>query len=225
MKLQGDINEAISAYFLTTSTALPALSPQQYPGGILSFSGKVQGNLRKLKETLKADGSVSIRNFSYQKWGAELVEAEAKWVSSSSGGEISLVKASATSPEQSRKSPNQPGGGGKIEIGSVRWAVGSTQPVKIPLHFEGAHLHWLAAPVFKKVYGLEFRLNGNISATLVPATNGKWQIAADMNSSLDQFQLDNQRYQKDKPLKTVFKIPEDHSQGASSHQFLGDFSE
>ena len=184
------------------------------PSGLVSFSGKVQGNLKKISETLQAEGEVKVKDLSYRKWTADSLEADLKWQASPSGGEFSLLKAIIKSREQARQGGQVPGGGGRIEVGAVKWAVGSSQAIKVPLKFDRVHVHWLGAPVIKQIYPLEFRLTGSTFLEFLPSTGKKsWEVRGELTTSLDQFQLDNQRYQMNKPLSAVFRIPKINLKG------------
>lgn len=200
VKVDGDIGHLYRMY-------QPRTDFKNAPHGLLDFTGKIKGNLDKPLETLKADGTVSIKNFRFDKWKADSVQAEFRWDASPSGGEISLVRASIASKEVQREGGSQPGEGGKVEIGAVKWQLGSTNPVKIPLRFEQAHLHWLGAGAIVDVYPMDFRINGKLDATFVPPTaRQSWEVQADLSTFMDRFQLDNQRYLKNRPLKKVFDI-------------------
>ncbi len=198
--LKGDLEKALKTF-------LPK-PPKDLPNGLFTFSGKLQGNLAKLLETLKLEGDVSIKNFNYQKWVFEEFQANCKWMASATGGEISLLKGTIKSQDRPRVGGFQPGGGGKIEIGPVKWVVGSMQPMKIPLHFEHAHLHWLAAPILEKIYSLDFRLNGDLEVNYAPPVQKKsWEFRVNLNSWLEKFQLDNQHFHQNRPMREIFKIP------------------
>ena len=185
------------------------------PSGQISLRGKVQGNLSKLNETLKAEGFLSIKNFSYDKWTTDSIEVEAKWASALNGDEVSLTKVIVSSVEKPRIGGNQPGSGGRIEIGPTKWTVGSLEPIKVSLQLNRAHLHWLAAPALNQIYPLDFRLNGIVQAAFIPGQSQKpWKLRVDLNSVLEEFQLDNQRHQQEKIMKIVFKIPKINLNGS-----------
>ena len=55
---------------------------------------------------------------------------------------------------------------------------------------------------------MDFRLNGSIGLTVSPATATQpWEVEANLNTSLHQFQLDNQKLLSVKPLHKTFEIP------------------
>ncbi|MEO7163282.1 MAG: translocation/assembly module TamB domain-containing protein, partial [Bdellovibrionia bacterium] len=179
--------------------------------GVLRFTGGVQGNLLKPMETLKANGSIALNHLSFLKWRADLIEADGIWEASPSGGEISVEKITVNSKVQDQvvgKLRQQIGGGGKIEAGPVKWIVGSTAPIAVPLKFENAHVHWLGAGSLKEVFPLNFRLNGTIRTTIFPEEKGQpWQVQAQLASWVDKFQLSNQRLNEVHRLKAVFSVP------------------
>jgi autotransporter translocation and assembly factor TamB len=198
LKVQGELGEAAKMFGQV----------KNFPEGAVSFSGEVRGDLARALTTLHAQGVFSINRFNYQSWKADTIQAEAKWDASPTGGEITLVKASIASKRQDRVGGFQPGDGGKIEIGQSKWNIGSADPIHLPLHFDGAHIHWLGGPGIKEVYPLDLRLSGPIGITVkLPQKYSAWEVQATLAAWVDKFQFDNQRFQKDKHLSTVFKIP------------------
>ena len=201
LNLRGDLRKLLTTLKITSKQ-------QSIPEGFVSFSGKVQGNPEKALQSFQADGELTIRNFSYQKWTADLVNLEAGWDASPTGGVVELKHGLITSAEKPRIGGEQPGDGGKVEIGPTKFVIGSPAPFAIPLSFKDAHLHWLAAIALKGVYPLDLRLNGKIDAKVTPPAKGQpWEVRADLASWVENFRLDNQRLHQQKPLKTVFSVP------------------
>lgn len=196
---------------------LKAISSKGKPlpmDGDVNLTAKIQGDLTKPLETLKVDATVTTAHFAFQHWKADQVQAEAKWIASPQGGEVHLKKALIVAAEHARVGGKNPGGGGKIEIGPLKWTIGSKDPLVVPLNFERAHLHWLGAPGLKDVYPIDLRLNGKIDATVtLPRPSGPhspgndWEVKADLQAWVEKFQLDNQRYLQTKPLSIVFQVP------------------
>jgi hypothetical protein len=176
--------------------------------GSMLFNGTIQGNLMKPMETLKATGALAVTHLSFLKWQADSIQAEGAWQASSSGGEISAEKIVVSSSHQERIVGKQIGGGGKIEIGPLKWEIGSRKPFSLPLSFENAHVHWLGAGVLKEVFPLDFRLNGALETQFYPAANGKpWELQAQLEIGFDKFALSNQRLGVTRPLNVIFSVP------------------
>ena len=177
-------------------------------GGQFNVEGKLTGNLFKAVETLRVEGSVQVENMIYEQWKAQSVQAQGQWESSSQGGQFTLKRALINSPLSPRIGGTHPGEGGRVELGATRWSFGSSNPVEVPVRFDHVHLHWLAGPALRAVYPLDFRVNGETHFTYRPGAKGRsWELQAVLSNWLEEFQLDNQRYQKTQPLSVVFKIP------------------
>jgi hypothetical protein len=206
VSLNGDL-ETISGFFRTDrSLSL---------GGKLRFTGRFRGDLNQLQETARAEGSLDGEEVKFRDWSVDRVEAEAAYSGSPRGGEISVTHAVVSSGESPRIPPRTFGQGGKIEIGAFKYRLGKyapgevSQPVAIPIRFERAHIHWLTGSAAKIIFPLDFRLSGPVDAVLVPATNasGKnWSVQAKVAFEIQEFQLDNQVYQTERPLHRVFKV-------------------
>jgi hypothetical protein len=202
VNLNGDA-ETISGYFKLNNP--PGIAGQ------VKFNGRLKGNLSDLVRTARADGKLDAQNVKYQAWSADQVVLQASYTGLPKGGEFAVSDAQISSREIPRAGGNQPGHGGKIEIGAFKYAFGDTrQPFNIPVKFERVHAHWLGAGILKSIYALDFRMSGPINAILVPVggAGGKsWDLQANINLDADGFQLDNQRYGEVKPMHNVFNIP------------------
>ena len=113
-----------------------SISSSQGPEGLFTFNGKLKGNIVKALETFQLEGLLSIKNFGFQGWKADSISAEGRWDASPSGGALVLKKALISSAEQAKLGGKQPGSGGRIEIGPVSWSLGSSTPLKFPIHVE-----------------------------------------------------------------------------------------
>jgi hypothetical protein len=201
VNLRGDFTQLFQVY-------QPKIFKSHFPKGLFAFNGKVQANLARFLETLKAEGKVNVRGFRFKEWKVDSIHAEGEWDAAPGGGEILLKKASLASREIPRTGGTQPGEGGKIDIGAVRWTVGSSARLNVPVKIERAHIHWLAAPVVAKIYPLDTRLNGTAALSIQPPSREKgWEIQAKVDGSLDQFLLDNQKLNQTKKTTAIFKIP------------------
>ncbi|MBI2711969.1 MAG: translocation/assembly module TamB domain-containing protein [Bdellovibrio sp.] len=200
VKVDGDLSKLI----LMTGL-LPA---KEAPSGSVSFTGTIQANLEKWLQTLKAEGSLNVQSLKFKKWAADQVQLAAKWENGPGGGVVSLVKGLIQTEQRPRIGGKQAGDGGKIEIGPVKYALGVTRSVTVPLIFQGAHIHWLGAAALRDVYPLDFRINGPINLTVNTQSGSQpWEIKAELASSIENFVLDNQRLGQVKPLKKVFNVP------------------
>ncbi|MCM2276748.1 MAG: translocation/assembly module TamB domain-containing protein [Oligoflexia bacterium] len=181
--------------------AKPSAAEAPAFGGLAEFTGKVHGNLERPLESLRAEGDLEIRDAFFREWKADRVAAKGAWSSSPSGGELSLKRAEI----EARETEGRPAGGGKITVGAFRIDLAQPRQVTVPLLFERAHIHWLGAPALKDVYPLLFRVSGPVEATFVPGR--RWNLLAKTKLEVLDFQLDNQRLGKLKPLRKVLQIP------------------
>jgi hypothetical protein len=201
VNLNGDV-ETIAGYFkLKTPLGV---------AGHVKFNGRLKGNLSDLVRTARADGKLDAQNVKYQAWSADQVVVQASYTGLPKGGEFAVSDAQISSREIPRVGGNQPGHGGKIEIGAFKYEFGEArQPFNIPIKFERVHAHWLGAGILKSIYALDFRMSGPVNATFVPTggpTGKSWDVQANVNLDADGFQLDNQRYGEVKPLHNVFNV-------------------
>lgn len=201
LRLEGDLEEALRF-------GLIQKLPENLPKGQFVAAGKGEGDLKKLSETLRLKGTVGLEQFRFLEWKADSVKVEGQWTGHASGGELFLKKALITAQEKEREGGTQPGEGGKLEVGPLRWTVGSGAPLVFPVVFDRAHLHWLGAVALRKVYPLDARFTGSAHVSLkLPSEGSAWQLQSHLKLKVEQFALDNQRLQKIKPLTTIFKAP------------------
>ena len=178
------------------------------PSGQIQFTGHARGNLEHLGETFRADGSLVVEKARYQKYGADRLELEGAWNSTSAGGEISISRTLIVSREIPREGGFQPGSGGQVETGPFKYRLGSKEPLTVQLTLTRAHLHWLAAPVLKYIYAIDTRLTGGAQVTFTPSTSQKdWNLSAKTDLKAEPFQLDNQKLGANKPLNRILRIP------------------
>ncbi len=217
-KLTADITVKAKGEIAKILKMRPSLiHPRNIPGGLISLDCHVQGDLLSPMNSLRIDGQLTGKRMSFRKWKADLIHVDASWNASPSGGEFLVNKATIAAREQSRVGGFQPGSGGKVEIGPVRWVVGSTLPLKVPMRFERTHLHWLGASALAEVYPLDFRISGNVGLIFVSGTRDHdWGVDLQLDLGLEPFQLDNQRYLQVHPLTSLFKIPKINIKGPVS---------
>ncbi len=209
LTFEGEVVATANLESLLRLALIPAAAASTGRGELV-FHGKVKSNLDHVVESLRAEGSLAASNLEYAGWSAERVEAEGAWAPMpDGGGEVTLTRAAASSPERSRVGGFQPGGGGKLEVGAFKFRLGSKESVTVPLKLDRAHLHWLAAPFLKTLYGLDLRANGDAQVTYRPSAPGRGSgVTAKLDLIASDFLLDNQRFGKSRPLKKIIQIPE-----------------
>ncbi len=184
------------------------------------FDGKLKTRLDRFVQDLQMSGALELDQVSYQGWKADHVSAQAEWNAQSSGGELSVTKAVIESAHRSRKGGFQSASGGKLEVQAFKYQVASTSAVSIPLHFHQAHVHWLAGTDhLKAVYPLDFRVDGSANVQIFPGADAK--VQSRVNLSLKNFEFDNQRLGKEKPLRRILHAPELQIEGEVSADASG----
>ncbi|MEK6579973.1 MAG: translocation/assembly module TamB domain-containing protein, partial [Bdellovibrionota bacterium] len=211
VNLKGDLQSGFKmAEILKRSQIIAsrAIRPFNIPvQGRVAFSGKVKAELDSVLETLKVEGRISGSALSYEQWSAEDLSAEGVWTASPKGGEIAITHAEIISKERKRVGGTQPGGGGKIELGPVQYSLENPGPISVPLQLTDAHVHWLGAGALKDVYPLNFKVSGPAEITFNPPTKATaWGVQTKLEFQIKDFQLDNQRLGKIKPLHKVLDI-------------------
>ena len=211
IKAEADVAGLVSLF---NPDALPASAEKRK--GRFRFAGDVKGDLDRPMETLKASGELSGAGISWDGWLAEKLLVQGEWQAAPTGGLVKVNRIQAEAPETERVSDKIPAGGGKFEAGPFEMHLGSLEPVTVPLKLEHAHLHWLLGPSARGVFGLMFRINGQIGAKFTPPGLKKapWRLQAALDLKVDQFQLDNQRMGMGRVLKRVLKVPEIKLKGA-----------
>ncbi len=205
LNLNGDIGKIMAV-------VAPEMRKKFDASGSFAYLGKIKADdLTRVSQTFKAEGRLTGRSLIYREWKFDELELEGGYNAGPSGGELKLAKAVVTSKETERELGRRAGGGGKISIGAFTLPIGSKSgaPVQIPLTFERAHIHWLAAPALKKVYPLDLRLTGPVALDYYPSFENtrKWALKAKLGLAVENFGLDNQHLGKSKPLHRVLKIP------------------
>lgn len=209
-------------------------SLKEEASGQFVFRGKVQADLSRFLQTVAAEGDITAKDIQFRDWKTDKLEITGKWLNSrraayqedlSKGqavravaadgpGELWVKSAKIHSKKVSRTGGHQPGGGGTIQIGSFRIPFSSKSPISIPLELQDVHLHWLAAPGLADVYPLDFRTSGTVNAELqLPVKDQSWSLKSKLDLRIPQFQLDNQRLGKERPLSRVLKVSSIHLKG------------
>ncbi len=195
---------------------IAALAPglKEPIAGVATFNGGIQGvvdtaNLARTVETLKATGRFGLEEARFGRWEVDRADLQGAWTSDQDGGELTIEKGVLQSPERRRVGGQQSAGGGKVTLGSFKLRPGRAgkEPMTIPIELERAHIHWLAAVALKDVYGLDFRVTGPLLLTYTPATGrAPWALLSKVDLKVLDFQLDNQRLGKTKPLHKVLDL-------------------
>jgi hypothetical protein len=177
--------------------------------GSVELNGKVKGDLFALEETVKIEGQLKGTGLHYDHWVADNLDLTASYISAGAGkGEIAFEKALISAKETSRVGGHQPASGGKVEIGSFKYVLGGKESVNVPIKLERAHIQWLAVSNLKDAYPIDARITGTLNANYTPAVSGAqpWGLKAGVDFAVEDFQLDNQRWGQEKPLKRVLKF-------------------
>jgi translocation and assembly module TamB len=207
VKIQGDLAEIVRIFDHREG-------PLNFPAsGTLNFDGKVTGDLARAEQTLKFDGQFGAQNFVYKSWTADQISARAKWSPGSRLRGIEVVEAQVDSASVDRKE-GRPARGGQIKVGAFRFDPESLEPVKVPIQIRDAHIHWLAAPAIRNVFGLDFRTTGGIDLTVFPAgKKSRTQVQAALKLKISDFSLDNQKLGLTKPLNQIISVKEINLEG------------
>lgn len=213
VKFSGQISElfplVLSRFFPKQTGPLPT--------GFIGFEGKIKTNLENPSSALKAEGVLRAQDLNWKAWKAEQLQLEGGWNGTSTGGEVVVTKALISSPWVNRVGGSQPGSGGKVEVGAFKYKTNVRDEVVVPVKLEDAHIHWLTPMAIKEVYPLDLRVSGNLEAHFMPAL-GKlpWDLKSKLDLQVKNFQLDNQRWSKVKPLHRILKVPSIKVQGEVS---------
>ncbi len=190
--------------------------PKNEIEGKLRFEGKIETRLDRIVENLQAKGLFRISDFRWKNWRADDLEIEGGFEQAGEGGPIlNVARAFVSAAERPRLGGYQLASGGRVELGAFQWKPQSFEPLTVSAKLQSAHLHWLVAGSPKDVYGLDFRINGEVLAKVQPTRKkDDWSVTADLKLVIPRFQLDNQRYQQNKPLRPILVIPELALEGA-----------
>lgn len=192
---------------------------EKFPGnpeGSFQVQGEVQGKLSNFIQTLQVQAKIHLENVREclgtqhkdQCLRAQWVDAELKYQPSASCplwiSQVLIREPMVVGNERQR------GQGGGVKLGPFGLSFPLTQPVSIPIELEHAHLHWLASLALQKIYPLDFRVHGSAGVTYFPKRGRRgWRWGLKLNLALENFALDNQRYEKPwVPKSFIFKIPQ-----------------
>ena len=176
--------------------------------GSVDLNGQLKGNLAHPEDQLQVTGKLNIRDFSWMGWSGDLLQLDAAWKSSPTGGEVSVHQGVIFADLRDRIPGERVAHGGRVEIGKLNWRVNQKSPLLVPIKLDHAHLHWLVGKSAPSVFPLDFRLNGETQISFTPpSAHQSWKLQAHLDNWIEDFQLDNQKLGKKKPLRKVFDIP------------------
>ncbi|MGK5087785.1 hypothetical protein WDW86_09520, partial [Bdellovibrionota bacterium FG-2] len=206
-----DLDTKLEADLLALKEPLMKLGlGKTLPGGGLYWTGKVHGNLLEFPRYGSVQGQISLKNLRFKSWEADQVSVNGGWLGAKGGGFLAIEKGLIQSPERARVGGNQPGGGGRIEIGAFKVPVNNPakEPIEIPLKLSRAHLHWLAGPVTRELYPLDVRASGEVNLSVQKGSerSAPWLVMARVDLAATDLQLDNQRLGKVKALRWILKV-------------------
>lgn len=212
--IKGDFN----GNWISSSLIREIIPRELEIGGEFSLTTSVKVDLLRIVETFKVEGDLEVKRASFKSWKADLVKLDGEWRALAGGtGSIAEVSKLVISSEEEAR-PNgyrlssrfaagsTPGGGGRIEVAHFRFPFGTatnSADNNIPIKLERAHLHWLVPMALKDIYPLDFRVSGTVDLNYASGP----VISAKNDLVVEEFQLDNQRYLKAKPLRRILKIP------------------
>ena len=182
---------------------------KQLPHGVFIYHGEIQCNFDHFYESLKLNGSLSLKDVLFNGWKIDQIKSVGSWISSPTGGEVSIASAELESPEVYKRGGVQSGFGGKVSLGSFKFKPGNhDESVAISMQLENSHLHWFAAPKIDKIYPLDFRASGPIQIIFQPGKKQKlWSSDLKLKLNINELLLDNQHLGKTKPVKKMIMVP------------------
>lgn len=175
--------------------------------GIALFKGKAKGNVFDLKKTFFFSGEVEGTGVRFNQWETSKLFAKGEWKLSDKM--IDVKEAWFESNHRERKGGFQTGLGGRVDFNSFQIRTGQLETIKVPIRLTDAHLHWLAAPAIVDVFPMDVRLSGSVLVELNNFFSKKdWSVVSYLDLDIKNFILDNQKYQKNKPISNILNIPE-----------------
>ena len=198
------------------SQVFTLLNKNENASGVMKFTGDIDCDLKNLKNKLHLNGVSELFNFKIKQWAFEKGKIEGAYDLNVNQNlqKIKINKFELESPLVSRVGGFQAGSGGRIEISPLEFDLNkleSNVDLEIPVHLKltDAHLHWLAASAIADVYALDFRVNGPVNLVYrKSAKTKKWVLDSDIDFTLKNFQFDNQRWNKSRPVSRIVHTDE-----------------
>lgn len=178
--------------------------------GSAEFNGKVSGDLKDPKHTLQASGVLDVKSPLYNGWKADSLKVGAEWEPTSDSwvGQLSLHNLKIYGSPLPRIPGTAYGYGGTVSINEavIRAKPLRIEPVEIEL--EQVHPHWLLGEAASGIFALDFRASGKVKVSLENLEKKKdLLVQTDLDLTIDNFILDNQKRDIKKPLTRVFSVP------------------
>ena len=130
-------------------------------------------------------------------------------------GQLAISKIQVKSRMGPRVGPSTPGRGGELEVGEFMIPLGRFHRLKVPVKLKNVHLHWLAAPILKDVYPLDFRATGSADLQVTfEEDSSVSSIKPIVDLSIRNFVLDNQKLNQKKEISRLLQIPNFKLQGS-----------
>lgn len=177
------------------------------------LKGEVKGDLKNIPESVRFDGTASLRSIQLKDWSADKADLSMAWNGAGGGaGELTVKEGTIHSADRVRQA-DLGASGGTIKIGKVSAPLGkiiSGEPVTLeaPLELESAHVQWLGAGALRSIYPMGFRVSGKIDSKYSRvAKNAPASVVSKVALSVAGFQLDNQRIGKNRPLSRILTFP------------------
>lgn len=200
LKVMGDLARMLDFLSKGTSTA-------NLPKGHVAFEGRATADLDRLEDTIDARGTLQGENVVYGRYQVDRIVAEGSYAAGGAG-KVQITNALLEGKEIAKQGGNQPGLGGKVEVGAFSYTLGSSDPIEVSAKLTRAHIHWIGAGLLESFYSLDGRITGETQLKFTPPTaNQEWNLGAQVKWNVEKFQIDNQRFGVSKPLSRIVAIP------------------
>jgi hypothetical protein len=221
LKLQGDLGRMLDFITKHPTKGEDVSVSSRLPQGHVSFEGKAQMELDRVPETLAASGILKGETIVYRNYRMDKVEVEGSYAAPAIGdapaNEIVVKRAIFESKEVEKRGGNQPGLGGRIEVGAFRYNLTKPVPIETTVNLKRAHLHWLGAELLEELYALDGRVTGPTKIKFTPPSGtNSFELRADVDWDIAGIQIDNQKRGKEKKLSRVLHVDNSHLKGSVS---------
>lgn len=172
--------------------------------GALNLSGRLKGNIEKLKNTFAFNGKLLGKDLKVEGFEFDNLEFEGEVTPN----EVNSRKLTLSSFRREREGGFKPGRGGEIEVAPTHIQLeGGLKELKTSVKFKDVHPHWVGVPALDDLYPLNFWINGTANIHYLKGAKKDWSVKAELDWLCREFQYDNQRLNKTKPLRKVLKFP------------------
>lgn len=172
--------------------------------GSLNLSGRLKGNIEKLKNTFAFNGKLQGKDLNVEGFEFDEFEFEGEVTPR----EVNSRKLTLSSFRREREGGFKPGRGGEIEVAPTHIQLeGGIREFKTSIKFKDVHPHWIGVPVLDDLYPLSFWVNGSADIHFLKGLKKDWSVKADLDWLCREFQYDNQRLGKTRQLNKILKFP------------------